>query len=502
MIVATVSFAQRHNNPFSYPYYISGVTEIDANDGDINLKNVKSKGFEYARFRRGVIRNEKAGFVFDSIRTNPPISITNKRLQYWRQDKSGEWITDAEGGNGTFNDNLEKDITIVMALDCSTSLGSDFQRVKNGAISFLETIFAKSNDGHIKLGIIGFSSIAETERQTFEIKPLTGVAYNQARNFINSLETDSNTALYYAINKATDMLKDYVSVNIVNPKEYGGTYMLAFTDGIDNASQFRNEKIFRSEDAYEYAKNKLENTRILESHIEPYFIGVEGVDLKTENQRSEFRRILEGLRPVGRGGFIYLNNMSGLESAFRNIAENLVQQWQNLICYTSLAHEGGVCWTLGDIANYKNIFLGINVGAGYAHIFDETGVSISGGIDFAYPFTRKFGLGIYGEFSHVLDYEYQSVALGLLTTIGNYHDGKKAFVGGLGVRYNLDGDIIYPHIRCGVLFRNGLYLMGNISAGKETYGWNYWGYDSESFGLQVSLQIGFNLGKFAKVRCR
>lgn len=515
VMTSAVLFAQK-NNPFSYPYYISGETEIDANnDGFINIKNVNCKGFKYTRHRRSGTQ-ERPSFVFEEIKTDPPISITGKRLQYWRQDKSGEWITDAEGGNGTFDDKLEKDITIVMTLDCSASLGSDFQRVKNSALSFLEKIYEASSDGHINLGIIGFSSIAEAERQTFEIKPLTTKTYNDATNFIRSLSTDSNTALYYAVNKATDMLNNYVSSHFASNAEYGGTYMLVFTDGIDNASQFRSEKIFKSEDAYDYAKLKLQNTYIKGSHIKSYLIGAVGVDLKTDYQRKEFKRILEGLCPADSSEFTYLGNMSDLEDTFAKIAEGLTKQWQNLVCTTSPAHEGGVCWTLGEVyippvvkPKYSNIFLGVNVGAGIALINDAVGISIPAGVDFAYPITKNFGLGAYGGFTYsICDYDYVSTALGVLATIGNYHDGNKTFVGGLGFRLDFDTGSVKPNIRGGVLFRSGIYIMGDISFGAESYSSYYYdGYSSHfsdysTFGFQAMVQIGYNFGKHIRIKRR
>lgn len=516
-MTSAVVFAQK-NNPFSYPYYISGVTEIDVNnEGEITLKDIKSKGFKYSHHRKGGIRNEKASFVFEEITTTPSISISGKRLQYWRQDKSGEWVTDAEGGNGTFNEKLEKDITFVMSIDCSASLGNDFQRVKNNALSFIDKIYQTSNDGHINLGIIGFSSIAETERQTFEIKPLTAKTYSEMKNFINSLSPDSNTALYYAMNKATDMLKSYVSSHFASNNEYGGTYMLVFTDGLDNASQFRSEKIYRSDDAYDYIRTKLGNTYIKNSNIVTYIIGAVGVDLKTANQRSEFKRRGEGLIPNNSGKFIYLENMADLEKTFQEIAETLTKQWQNLVCLTSLAHEGGVCWTLGDVyippvvkPEYSNIFLGVNVGAGIALIDEAVGVSIPAGVDFAYPITKNFGLGAYGEFTYsICDYDYLSTAFGVLTTIGNYHDGNKTFVGGLGLRIDLDSGSVKPNIRGGVLFRSGLYIMGNISLGSDSY--NYYDYDGygntyftnySTFGFQAMVQIGYNFGKHIRIKRR
>ena len=143
-IMITAVAAAQKNNPLSYPYYINGITEIGQN-GEIYLKEIKTKGFSYTDYNQKGhenIANEKAAFIFEKITTTPAISLSSyPNLQYWRKAPSGDWITDAEGGSGTFNNKLEKDITIVMVLDCSTSLGDDFQKVKDYAISFMRKIF-------------------------------------------------------------------------------------------------------------------------------------------------------------------------------------------------------------------------------------------------------------------------------------------------------------------------------------------------------------------------
>lgn len=511
LLSSAVLFGQK-KGPFSYPYYIKGVTEIDPNNGEITLNNIEVKGFTYSDFKKAGInlRSEKASFIFERIRTNPAISLTGKTLQYWRQDRSGEWITDAEGGSGTFNDKLEKNITIVMALDCSSSMGSDFSRLQSGAISFLNRIYTTSQDGHIRLGIIGFSSIKESDRQVFEIKPLTNNTFDQAKRFINSLQKESNTALYYAMNKATDMLQEYVAQKFYSPSEteYGGTYMLVFTDGLDNASQFRDKKIFRSDDAYSYVADKLQNTYIKRESIETYIIGARGSDLTTNSQRDEFKQRLEGLIPKQNknGEFIYLENMNNLEDTFKRIAESLTEQWQNLVCMTTLAHEGGVCWTLGNIPvivnepvvvrkPVRNCFLGVTIGAGWINYDDSFygGNEYADGnvffqssnLDFAWPISQKISLGGFLGFQPVLEHPWYDFSLssGVLAVFGNYHERKKAFILGIGGRFS---DDFGPYVRLGMMFKNGLYFTGDLSYN-----------DDERY---MSLNIGYNFGRFIKIR--
>lgn len=515
LLTATAAYAQKKNNPLSYPYYIYGTAQINPENGTVMLKDISYKGFSCKEelWKTGVDSKEKAMFKFEEIKTQPYTPLAGKKLQYWRQDESGAWMTDEEGGNGIANAALEKDMTIMLVLDCSASLGEDFAKVKRGAISFIDKLYKASNKGFVRLGIIGFSSISEANRQTWDIRPLTSETYQNALSFINGLRPASNTALYYAISNATDMLDKYVKSNFshLENDRYSGTYMLAFTDGIYNASQFRDKKIYTSKQAYEYTKNKILNTSIKDNTIETYIIGARGIDLKTSEQAAKFQAELKGLIPDGHlsDRFTYLENMQNLENTFENIADGLAKRWQNLYCYTSLAHEGGVCWTLGDpVASpvyvapkpkiiSRDLFLGLNVGAGFGMV-DEFGGLYSIGVDFAYPIARKFGVGAYGTYKHMLPDTFGG-AVGVMMTCGDYHSGRKAFVGGVGIEFNDWGDLM-SNIRGGGMFRNGLYIMGEVAIGN---GWRCSSYYCDYFfAWNMTIRIGYNFGRFIKVRKR
>ena len=175
LLTATAAYAQKKNNPLSYPYYIYGTAQINPENGTVMLKDISYKGFSCKEelWKTGVDSKEKAMFKFEEIKTQPYTPLAGKKLQYWRQDESGAWMTDEEGGNGIANAALEKDMTIMLVLDCSASLGEDFAKVKRGAISFIDKLYKASNKGFVRLGIIGFSSISEANRQTWDIRPLT-----------------------------------------------------------------------------------------------------------------------------------------------------------------------------------------------------------------------------------------------------------------------------------------------------------------------------------------
>ena len=112
---------------------------------------------------------------------------------------------------------------------------------------------------------------------------------------------------------------------------------------------------------------------------------------------------------------------------------------------------------------------------GYTVTDIKTGV----GLDVAYPITSKFGMG--GYFS--IGYPY--MALGLLTTIGDYQDGKAAFVGGLGMDVGFIAPSVNFDLRGGVLFRNGLYLMLDLSTGMDP--------------IAMTFNIGYNFGNLFTV---
>lgn len=281
LVIPISTYAQNKKKPLDYPYYIKGRTEINPENGEISLKDISYKGFSCKKENVKIARqvNERAIFKFEEITTDPKISLYGKSLKYWRQDEDGNWITDAEGGNGIAEDRLEKYITVVLVLDCSKSLGDDFRKVRNGALSFIDKLRKASPDGnYVNLGVIGFSGIKEADRQVFEIQPLNASAYDRVTEFVNNLKTGNNTALYYAMDKGVGMLEQYVSDKFgsLASDMYNGTYMLTFTDGLDNASQFKEKKIYKNTEAYEFAKNRLVSTKIKGMSIESFIIGARG----------------------------------------------------------------------------------------------------------------------------------------------------------------------------------------------------------------------------------
>ena len=54
--------------------------------------------------------------------------------------------------------------------------------------------------------------------------------------FINSVKPGINTAFYYAVDHAVDMLEEYSSSVYLDRDKYSGACVVTFTDGLDNES--------------------------------------------------------------------------------------------------------------------------------------------------------------------------------------------------------------------------------------------------------------------------
>jgi Ca-activated chloride channel homolog len=109
-------------------------------------------------------------------------------------------------------------LDVVLVLDVSKSLGSDFKRVKNFAKQFVETLFNRSNPPSV--GIVSFS----TGIQVFPLST-NEIAI---KNFISGQTQGDFTKLYEAMNIGLFLLKN----SLADSKA-----MVTFTDGRDNFSE-------------------------------------------------------------------------------------------------------------------------------------------------------------------------------------------------------------------------------------------------------------------------
>lgn len=513
--IVSVVFAKKAD-PTNAKYFIKGDYAVERVGHGIqyHLSNVTSSGisFSYQNVWRGE-RNDGYGdieFIFDNAKTDYPGGFGNNKLQFWAFDEEiQEWQPDVEVRQGTRSSHISKEIVIMLVLDCSSSLSSDFYRVKNSAKSFINKMYAASPNGNIKIGIIGFNTISSTNNHIFNICPLTVSSYQGMITFIDNLQIANGTALYYSIDKAITMMQR----SKINTQDFQNAFMLVFSDGIDNTSVDYDNNILTVDDYYSRAKTLMKTTQIGGKHIESHIIAVKGSDIATEAQEKKFDRVLGELTDDYRK--IY--EFSELENIFNEIAERLIISWQSLRCYIPAARVGKVCWTLGNfeetpapkpiIQKNKALFLGANIGGGFSYC-GVPGGNYSIGMEFAYPITSKFGLGAYFSYEgYILENHIPAGVVGLQLTAGDYTN-HTAFIGGLGAGFCKNGYTF--DMRAGFLTQKGFYCFGSFEFGgtKNNYYSYYYDYNdyyyyeenrTHSFLTNISLHFGFNFGRGVRV---
>lgn len=481
-------------NPDKAEYYIKGYLSVedDGRGGVIyKLTQLDHKGIYFSgHSQKGVEEDENVYFTLYEAKTDYPGGFASG-LQFWRYDEDIEgddkWQTDSEFKPSAMSYEETKTMAVMLLIDCSSSLGADFKTVKSGALNFINRLFVASNGkGNIVLGIIGFSTIGET--QVFPMRPLNYSNYmgkDGMKDFIeNTLDrTYPGTALYYSMDKAVEMIEEYyVGLSGNERKDFANALMITFTDGLDQTS--RNlEKGIRTTDAY-YNEVKRLNGKSIGNNVYLCSImrGVRGVDITTDAQEDKLRRIgaeLTGGCNDKIEGFRLLDNVSQMYDEFDRIADNLITQWQNLRCYAPNSYEGKVAWTFRNAEKPKprivekprepkkrgDFFFGINVGAGLAKHYDSdwgwTGqyLALTGGLDLAFPITHRISLGAF--VSGGFDFTFYDALLeaGPLMLI-NLDKGGSIYLGaGYSHEFEYYGG---GDLRLGYKFKNGLYLFGDF----------------------------------------
>lgn len=198
-----------------------------------------------------------AGFVVPPYFTN--VKIDNLRIineesvnyeiqeinAYEYREELGGWKHDVEF---TMSYEPIEDLNVMLVLDASQSLGTDFPKVKEYAISFVDSIFGTVPI--VKIGVVAFSD-------AINVHGLSSDKY-EIINYIQNIEQGLFTSLYDAINVGIDTLQN----NVAESKS-----LLIFTDGTDNNSD--------PEITYNYLLNKLVNDPNVVK-INSFSIGLEG----------------------------------------------------------------------------------------------------------------------------------------------------------------------------------------------------------------------------------
>lgn len=192
---------------------------------------------EGSLFSKVIIDNFK---ILDKDNNN--YTINSIKAYEWRDNKV--WKEDVEF---KVQYNQTTDVgEMVLVLDRSESLGTDFEKIKQYASEFVEQTFLAHPE--VKIGIVDFSAYVSS-------LPITN---NKAAilAYIDNLEMENFTALYDAMDTGVDMLLKSSSQSRI---------LVTFTDGTDNFSAVNLDNVL----------NKINGDKNL-SKIRGFFIGLAG----------------------------------------------------------------------------------------------------------------------------------------------------------------------------------------------------------------------------------
>ena len=175
---------------------------------------------------------------------------------------------------------------------------------------------SESGDAGIHLGIIGFNY----QTTEMDLRLLTSSNKSSFINFIDNLQQDNNTALYYAADTALDMMAEYDK-----PPKLQRVALVTFTDGIDNQSIRLKPEYNDPDDYLNDVHKKIVSNKIHGLSVEAYSIGLETKEEIPEELRPQFQKILEeGLASSKDKAFI-VSDMDEVSEIFADIADNLVK---------------------------------------------------------------------------------------------------------------------------------------------------------------------------------
>lgn len=185
---------------------------------------------------------------------------------------------------------------------------------------------------NVYLGIIGFNGKLKEK----PIELLNGLVVDNYTDWVNNLELDRNTLLYYTVDNAIDKLKSYSFGT-----QLSTAAIITFTDGLDQGSLAMNTSMLTDQQYLTYLENKIATTMIQEAALKAYTIGVEGVDVVDE---VLFRNNLESLAS-SRENAHRIQNLNQIDEKFDAIYEDLAQKRSQMILTVTvpLMSDNTVC---------------------------------------------------------------------------------------------------------------------------------------------------------------
>ena len=488
LLLSLTTFAQADKAKF----YIEGQLATPTKGGQPwKLYNIRSQGISFTDSDTiyGHDTDKGVQLVFDHAATTHPQGFACGLKFYRWQNNSGRWQIDSEVENAEAAYTQQKVMSIMLVLDCSSSIGdADFVKLKKAAKQFIDVIIDKSSDGNVHIGIVGFNSMKNT--RTFDLRPLTKESRKEMFQFIDTLQLNNRTAFYYAINQGLDNIKRYVSkLRIDKDKKYDGNFVIAFTDGYDNDSF--DPKIGKAAEGTDHRYFQHVNQRILKEKIggapiESYVLAIRGNDVDRNN--TDFERVLSALSHNTNGDKFYsLTNFDKLQAAFEEIGTNLINKWQSIYCYIPRGYDGRVRWTIecGDVA--KKFFMGVNGSIGslnYQLKYDELthqyfqesgGIILAAGLDMTFPITNLISVGGYVELN-----VSKGVGFGFTPEVAFTFPNNSAILLGIGYRgtdrFNSNGFLMragYKHT--GPWYFTASYSVGYGNTFMLGAGYTIWG---------------------------
>lgn len=345
-------------------YYIEGFYERHG-EGDYSLKNVHTKGIyiDGETNLTEIIRGSKehitcddipatmVRFSFEKATTDCPNRWDNGFVfQYWDEDNS-KWKTDVEACRGRTTSYSQKDMVIMLVLDYSGSMQNNISRLQSSAINFINSV-SDISDGNVHVGIIAFSGMDLARNQVFPITPLDKDNKYQFERFIRDSKKGKETALYFSMDKAIQMMESYVRNKKFSSEKYNGACMITFTDGLDNASI--NDEIAssmhrgRKNEYLSYLSEKLSGPSrktILGIPVENFAIGFTGSEDFSSEDKAFFREVLQRTTP-DKDHLILSADFKDVERYFNDIIKKLTERWETLNMYVGESQYGRVRWVL------------------------------------------------------------------------------------------------------------------------------------------------------------
>ena len=445
-------------------YYIEGDYSISrAPNGQFvyNLTDISSKGifFSVPDTLRGVVEeDESISFTFEKATTDCPDGFKDG-LKFWKWQNNGKnysWQRDSEVKDAQQNFETDKIMVAMLILDCSNSLGdANFAKLQSSAIKFLDILYNASPDGSVRIGIVGFNTMSNTDEMVRDIEPLTASSKDRMVQFIHGLTLYNNTSLYYAMRKGSDMIADYVaSLPDSERDKFDHACMVSFTDGYDNHS--KDERLGVPQRGldnpyFQYIRDNVVNRSVGGKSLKSHVIAVKGNDVSEDNKL--YKEVFQGISSEDP---VLLDDFSQVEAQFEKMANDLIKRWQNLTCYVPSAHQGRVRWTIGDYTDNstvvtkvqektqqvvmysKKAFLGVNAGLDFEIASQKatlTYVGLCTGFDFAIPTKKKENIAMGGMLSLKWPFLVRGpfhLGVGPLMLVGDY-ENRVAFMLGAGL---------------------------------------------------------------------